>query len=49
MIIKPILLHQRVIALLCADGVDSHDTARERIDSITAEVLDAFAKLMATK
>lgn len=46
MIIKPVLLHQRVIALLCADGVGSHDVARERIDGITNAVLDSFAKLM---
>jgi hypothetical protein len=49
LIIRPILLHQRVIALLCADGVDSHETARERIETIANEVVNAFAKLMATK
>ena len=48
MLVEPVLLHQRVIALLCADGIGAHDVARERINQITNEVLDAFARLMTT-
>lgn len=49
LIIRPIILHQRVIALLCADGVNSRETASERIESIANEVVDAFVRLMVTK
>jgi hypothetical protein len=49
LIIRPIRLHQRVIALLCADGVSSHEAACEIIETIADEVVNAFAKLMATK
>ncbi|MBN1656217.1 MAG: hypothetical protein JXA30_20780 [Deltaproteobacteria bacterium] len=47
MMIRPVLLQERLVALICADGVSSGDIARKCIETISGEVNSAFAKLLA--